>query len=248
MYTLLENKVALVTGSSGGIGRAIASRLARDGAAVAAHYHSNETAATDLVAQLEDEGHEAAAFQADVSDVQQIEQLFDAVVDRFGPLDIFVANAGLPAQKPVTEVSEEDYDRVFSVNTRGVFFCLQAAAQRVTDGGRIIDISSGQTIHPAKGFAVYAGSKAAPERFVSVLAQELGERHVTVNSIVAGPIDAGFFDEAPEEYKERMADISAMGRLGQPEDVADATALLASERARWITGHELVVYGGATHF
>ncbi len=146
------------------------------------------------------------------------------------------------------DVTEDDFDRVFAVNARSVFFVLQQAARRVRDGGRIINISSSQTIHPAPGFSVYGGSKAAAKTFVEVLAQELGPRAVTVNSVIAGPIDAGFLQAADPAYKDGMAQAAALRRLGTPQDIADVVAFLASADSRYITGQHLVADGGATHF
>jgi 3-oxoacyl-[acyl-carrier protein] reductase len=244
----LQGKVAIVTGGPKSIGAAIARALAGRGVAVVVNYRSSATQADALVEELRDGGGRAAAVQADVADVADLRRLFDETERLFGAPDIVVANAGVPAQEPLAQVSEAQYDAVFAVNTRGVFFTLQEAARRISDGGRIINISSSQTVHPAERFAVYAGSKAAPKLFVEVLAQELGSRQVTVNSVVAGPIDAGFLDKAPADYKQRLSKASPMGRLGTPEDIADVVAFLASDASRWISGQHLVVDGAATGF
>lgn len=244
----LTNKVALVTGASGGIGRAIALRLAQEGATIVAHYSSSEDKAQQVVDQIEEQGGKAITAQADISQPNAVRKVFETIRDRFGVLDIVITNAGVPARGPVEEVKADQFDKVFSVNTKGVFFCLQEAAKHVADNGRIINISSGQTIHPAVNFAIYSGSKAAPKLFVSVLAQEIGHRGITVNNVTAGPIDAGFLKDAEDDYKEMMASANAMKRLGTAEDVADAVVLIASENARWITGQDIIVDGGATHF
>lgn len=241
-------KVALVTGGTHSIGGAIVHKLATAGAKVAIHYHSSEEAANNVVQELRTKGAEVASFQADLSDLQALEDLFKEVSSHFGSIDVFVANAGVPAQGQLLEVTPEDFDRVFAINTRSTFFCLQQAAKHLSEGGRIINISSSQTVHPASGFSVYGGSKAAAKLFVEVLAQELGERSITVNSVVAGPVDSGFLDAAEQSYKDRMASANAFGRLATPEDIADVVAFLASESSRWITGQHIVVDGGATHF
>lgn len=246
--TTLDGKVALVTGGSASIGRAIVERLSEAGAQVAFSYRSSEDKAKALTEELQSKGRNVAAFQADISEVAQIDALFEQALKRFSNLDIVVANAGMPAQAPMLEVTPEGFDQVFRVNARGVYFTLRAAARYVADGGRIINISSSQTVHPAENFSVYAGSKAAPMTSIMSLAQKIGARGVTVNSIVVGPIDAGFLDDAPESYKQRMADASALKRLGTPEDIAGVAAFLASDDARYITGQQIVADGGATHF
>jgi len=244
----LTGAVAVVTGGAKSIGRAIVRRLAAEGAAVAVNYRSSAAEANQTVQAVRDAGGAALAVQADLADPTAIAALFDRVQDEFGHIDIVVANAGVPSMSSVVDVTPQQYDRVFEVNTRSVFFTLQQAARRVRDGGRIISISSSQTVHPAPGFAVYGGSKSAAKTFVEVLAQELGPRGTTVNSVVAGPIDAGFLDGADPAYKAGMAEAAALRRLGTPEDIADVVAFFASADARYITGQHLVADGGATHF
>jgi 3-oxoacyl-[acyl-carrier protein] reductase len=244
----MNEKTAIVTGAAKSIGRAIAERLAGDGANVVINYRSSADEAKETIAAIEKSGGKAALVQADITRLEDIKRLFDEAEKQFGRVDVFVANAGVPSRQAVLEVTEEDFDKVFSVNARGVFFCLQEAARRVADGGRIIVVSSSQTAHPAEGFAVYAGSKAASQLFVSVLAQEIGGRNVTVNSVVAGPIESGFLEQADEKYKQQLRDGTPFGRLGQTADIADAVALLAMDESRWISGQHIVVDGAATHF
>lgn len=243
----LAGSVAVVTGGAKSIGRAISERLARQGARVVINYRSSAEEAADTVAAIEDRGGTAVAVQADLTRVEEVRRLFDAAA-REGTIGIVVANAGVPARAAVLDVTEHEFDAVFAVNTRSVFFVLQEAARRVRDGGRIINISSSQTVHPAPGFAVYGGSKAAAKTFVEVLAQELGPRGTTVNSVVAGPIDAGFLASADQDYKDGMAEAAALRRLGTPDDIADVVAFLASTDSRYLTGQHLVADGGATHF
>jgi 3-oxoacyl-[acyl-carrier protein] reductase len=243
----LEGSVAVVTGGAKSIGAAITLRLAAEGAAVAVNYRSSAQEADSTVAAVRDAGGTAVAVQADLRDRTALGRLFDAAAE-LGPVDIVVANAGVPSRSPFVDVTEEDFDRVFAVNARSVFFVMQEAARRIRDGGRIINISSSQTVHPAPAFSVYGGSKAAAKTFVDVLAQELGPRGITVNSVVAGPIDAGFLKEADDAYKDGMAQAAALRRLGTPEDIADVVAFLASPDSRYMTGQHLVADGGATHF
>jgi len=243
----LTGAVAVVTGGARSIGRGITERLARQGATVVVNYRSSGREANATVAAVQAAGGRALAVQADLTDPEQIGSLFDVAAEH-GHVGVVVANAGVPSRAPVVDVIEADYDGVFAVNARSVFLVLQQAARRLSDGGRIINISSSQTVHPAPGFAVYAGSKAAAKTFVEVLAQEIGPRGITVNSVVAGPIDAGFLDGAEDTYKDAMAQASALRRLGTPQDIADVVAFLASQDSRYVTGQHIVADGGATHF
>jgi 3-oxoacyl-[acyl-carrier protein] reductase len=236
----LEGRVALVTGGSQGIGRATAERLAVDGAAVAVNYARNEGAARDTVEAIEAGGGSAVAVRADVSKVLEIERLFDEVEARLGPIDIVVANAATFVLKPVTELTEEEFDQVFDLNTKGVFFVLQQAARRVRDRGRIIVTSTGGTRMLFRDNTVYLGSKGAVEQFVRGLAQELGDREITVNAVLPGFTDTGMLPERDRVIAEGR---SPFGRMGQPSDVGDIVAFLAGPDARWVTG-QLVGAGG----
>lgn len=242
----LDGSVAIVTGSSRSIGAEIARRLGRDGAAVVVNYHDDGENANAVVDDLEDVGGEAIAVQADVSETDDTAELFDTTVDHFGHVDIVVTNAGIqPPASPIEEVTEEEFDRVFGLNTRGVFFVFREAARRLDDGGRVINIASSRTVFPRAGLSVYGGSKTTPKFFAEVLAKELGDRGITVNSVVSGAIDAGFLDDANEQFKQELAESSPFDRLGTTDDIADVVAFLASDDARWITGEEILVNGGA---
>jgi len=237
----LMGKVALVTGASGGIGRAIATRLARDGAAVVVHYASNPMPAEEVVRSIERGGGVAVAIRADVARRDEVQRLFDAAEARFGGIDIVVNNAGVLSLGSVAEVSEADFDRIFAVNARGAFFVLQESARRVRDGGRIVSTSSSVTRRPLPGTAVYAASKAAVEAFTRALAKEVGARGITVNAIAPGGTETGMLSaERAEELKRE----TALARVGQPADVADAVAMLAGGDAHWITGQTIHVSGG----
>lgn len=240
-------KVALVTGASGGLGGAMAKRLGADGLSVAVHYHSNTAAAEAVVQEIRSNGGHAKAFQADVSKLSDIEALFATVESELGNLHVFVNNIGIPAKgMTIAETDEAVFDHVFSVNTKAALFALKQAARRISDGGRIINISSSTTYFPSEGLAVYAASKAAMMTFTEVLAKELGPRGVTVNTIAPGPTVPGMFDWAPDDLKKHAASLSPFNRLGAPDDIAGAVAFLASDDARWITGQHLLVNGGAT--
>jgi 3-oxoacyl-[acyl-carrier protein] reductase len=243
----LQGKTALVTGSSKGLGRAILLRLAGQGANVVVNYSRDESAAAEVQAAAEALGVRAITVAADVSQVDGISRVFDAAVEAFGRIDIVVANAGMEKVNiPVTEVTEEDFDLLFRVNTKGPYFVLREAARRIADNGRIVTISSNTTTVPQLGVGLYGTSKVATGYLARVLALELGPRGVTVNTVVPGPIDgAGIFtDPANDEYKQSLVAMVPIGRLGTTEDVAGVVAFLTSDDAGLITGQQLVADGG----
>lgn len=197
------------------------------------------------MSQIESNSGKALAIQADMSQVADIRRLFQETSDRCGQLDIVVNNAGIAKSGAISDVTEEDFDAVYSINVRGVLFALQEAARRMNDGGRIVIVSSTTTIHPSPGIAVYASSKAAVKLFTEVLAQEVGDRGITVNTIIPGPTSPGMFDNQPLEVRQMAEKSSPFGRIGRAEDIADVVAFLASEESRWITGQHIVANGGA---
>ena len=242
----LANKIAIVTGSSSGIGKAIAQRLAQDGATVVVNYAHSADKAQEVVEAIEQYDGKAIAIQADMSQVGEIRRLFQETSDRLGKIDILVNNAGIAVQATIAETTEEDYEKVFAVNVRGVLFALQEATKYVRDGGRIVNVSSSTSVYPSPGLAVYAASKAAEKMFTEVLAKEIGARQITVNSIMPGPTIPGMFSGVDSETQKQVATLSPFNRLGKPQDIADVVAFLVSEEARWITGQHLLVNGGAT--
>ena len=246
--TNLENKVALVTGSARGIGKAIAERYAVLGANVVINYSNDERGANETVAAIERSGGVAIAIRADVSKVADIERLFTASLERFGHLDIVVANAGVElVGQPVLDFSEEDFDRLFAINTKGAFFTLQKAGKYVADNGRIIYVGSSNTAYPLPGRGLYGGSKIAPQFLVEVLAKEIGSRGVAVNSILPTAIEgAGHFsDEVKPEFREFIRTFRPMQRMGTMEDVANAAEYLAGDLSAFVSGQHLLISGGA---
>jgi 3-oxoacyl-[acyl-carrier protein] reductase len=237
----LTDKVAIVTGASRGIGRAIAERLGRDGAAVVVNYATTPMQAEEVVRAIERTGGAAVAIGADVSRRAEVCRLFDQAEARFGGIDIVVNNAGVLSLGLVTDVAEEEFDQLFAINARGAFFVLQESARRVRDGGRIISTSSSVTVRPLPQTAVYAASKAAVEQFTKVLAREVGERRITVNAVAPGGTETGML--TPERATE-LKEETALRRVGQPSDIADAVAILAGADAHWITGQVIQVSGG----
>src|SRR3954447_24983804 len=243
--TRLDGKVALVTGASRGIGRAIALRLARDGAEVVVNYAGNAEAARAVVAEGDSLGGRAVAVRADVGVVADVERLFDEAIGQFGRLDILVNNAGVILYKPLAEVSEEEFDRLFAVNVKGTFFACQQAARRLADGGRIVNFSSSTTALMLPTYSAYVATKGAVEQLSHVLAKELGPKGITVNVVSPGPTNTELFGQGKtDEEKRRYAQMAALGRLGTPEDIADVVAFLAGEEARWVTGQNLRANGG----
>jgi len=241
MSQSLHGKTAIVTGSSRGIGRAIAEGLAAHGAAVVINYVGNQKAADEVVAGIASKGGKALAIQADISSVSDVRRLFDETDSKLGAIDIVVANVGVAVIKPLTEATEADFDQVFGTNAKGTFFTLQEAARRVRDGGRIIAVSTGGTKMFFTQTALYLGSKGAVEQFVRVLSRELGSRGITVNALSPGFTDT---DLLPERDRAVAAGMSPFGRIGAPRDVADIAVFLASDEARWLTGENIQAGGG----
>lgn len=245
----LSGKTALVTGASRGIGRAIAVEMARAGAHVAVHYSANAQAAKDTVATIEAEGGTAFTVQADLAEPGAARALIDAVAAelRGTPLDILVNNAGVGAYGGVSTVSEDDYDRVFAVNTKSLFFLTRKALELMPDGGRIINIGSGVTrIAFPEGIA-YAMAKGAVDVFTRTLAAELGPRGITVNTVAPGIVDtdinAGWL-RGNVEAQAAAAARTALGRVGLPQDITGPVLFLASAAGRWTTGQVVDATGG----
>jgi 3-oxoacyl-[acyl-carrier protein] reductase len=239
----LQGKVAIVTGGSGGIGSAICERLANEGAAIAVHYSGHADAAQEVVSKIKDSGTKAIAIQANLSQAQEVSKLFEQTEQELGAPDIIVNVAGTGVLKPLTELDEDDFDKVFSLNTKGIFFCMKEAAKRLKDNGRIINISSGLVVRPIPGSSLYVGSKAAVELMTKAIAIELGDRGITVNTVSPGPTETEMFNNSGDDPKAAAAQ-SPFNRLGQPKDIADIIAFVASEECRWITGHTFQASGG----
>jgi 3-oxoacyl-[acyl-carrier protein] reductase len=237
----LRGKNALVTGASRGIGRAIAVGLAAQGARVVVGYRRNERLAAEVVQVITSAGGTATAIGADLSHPEEVTRVFDGAEHAVGPLDIVVANAADLLEKPLAECTEQDYERIFGTNTKGVFFTLQQAARRLNDGGRIVATSTGGTRMFFPNQSLYLGSKGAVEQFVRVLASELGGRNITVNAVSPGPTDT---DMMQEHHRDTIATMSPFRRIGEPQDVADVVVFLAGPAARWVTGQNIGAGGG----
>lgn len=236
----LEGRTALVTGGSRGIGRAIAERLAADGARVAINYASSEAAARDLAQRIG-----GVALRADVSQKQEVLEMFDRAEAALGGLDIVVNNAAIAVMGPIRDFSDEDFERVFAINTRGAFYCCREAARRLRDGGRIVNISTGATVGGTAGGGVYCASKAAVEQFTRALARELAPRRITVNTVSPGFTETEMFHSLPH-LVELAPKLTPLGRAGRPEEIAAVVAWLCTEDAGWITGQNIQAGGGLT--
>lgn len=239
-------RVALVTGGSRGLGRAIALQLHKAGHAVAINYISSADEAAEVLEQIEAQGGRAIAIQGDIANSEDVARIFDDTFAAFGRLDVLVNNAGIsPARAHISEFNLDDFDRMFAVNVRGVFLCLQQASQRMLDGGRIVSISSTTVKFDAPGAGPYAASKAAVERLSSILAKELAGRNITVNVVAPGLAGTKLaYSTNTSEQIQSVIDITPLGRLAEPEEIADAVAFLVSDQARFINGAALSVNGG----
>ena len=242
----LENRVAIVTGASRGIGRAIAIELAKRGAAVVINYNSSAKNAEEVVAKIEAEGGQAAAFQADVSNFEEAAKLVKFAIDTFGNLDILVNNAGITRDGLIMMMKEADWDAVLDTNLKSTFNCAKSAVRHMMRKryGRIINIASvaGQMGNP--GQTNYSASKAGQIGFTKALAREVASRKVTVNAIAPGFVDTEILDAMPAETLEAALKMVPLGRMGTPEEIAHAVAFLADERSAYITGQTLGVDGG----
>ena len=244
--TDFKNKVAIVTGASQGIGKAVAERLGRDGASVIIDYKGpdDKQNAEAVVASIVAHGGKAVAVQADITVVSEIEHLFKEGIRHFGKPDLAVLNSGVGTLMPLPEMTEAEFDRVFGVNAKGTLFCLKEVAINLNDNGRCVIISSSTTAFPMEGAAIYAGSKATLKMYTEVASRELGVRGITVNAIMPGITLTPMAEKLPAEMKEQVAQTSPFKRLGQPEDIADAVAMLLGPDAHWVTGQVILVNGG----
>lgn len=240
----MKGKTALITGASRGIGRAIATELARRGAAVAVNYLSSEDEVLDLLDIVKKNGGTAHAFKADIGDVREVENLFDGVINHFGGIDILVNNAGIMINTSIDQVTEEEFDRVFDINVKGLFFCCQQGARKMNRGGRIINMGTSVTRVMLPLYGTYAASKGAVEQLTRVLAKELGPKNITVNTVSPGPTDTELFRKGKnEEQVASLAKMSAFNRIGQPEDIARTVAMICSDDASWVSGQTVFANG-----
>lgn len=242
----LTDDVAIIIGSSRGIGAAIAKRLATDGASIVVTYANNEAKAQDVVDEIERDGGDAIVVQTDVTELSDVENVFDAAENEFGKVDtvINLAKVG-PYLGEIADFSEEEFDEMYEIVAKGHFYVLREAANRVADNGRIVLVSTIGTsgLEPTTPHGVHLGSKAAAEFMMKGLSQELGDRGITVNCVSPGATETEGLT-LPPGVKEQVGEKTPLGRIGQPEDIADIVAFVVSEQARWLTGENIRAAGG----
>lgn len=243
----LKNKVAVVTGASKGIGAAIAKALAAEGAAVVVNYASSRAGAQGVVDAITQAGGKAVAVGGDVSRSAEARGIIEAAVKHFGRLDILVNNSGVYEFGPLEAITEDQFHRHFNINVLGLLLTTQAAVKHLGSGGSIINIGSGVTRLTPPNSAVYTGTKGAVDAITGVLARELGPKNIRVNAINPGMVETegtrggGFIGS---DFEKALIAQAALGRTGQPDDIADIAVFLASNDSRWLTGEQLLASGG----
>ena len=240
----MSERVAIVTGASGGIGHAVAVRLGQAGMAVAVHYAGNRDRAQAVADEVAAAGGRAMVVSADVADEEQIAAVFDQVEKKFGGIDVVVHTAGIMLLSPLTELKFDDFDRMHRTNVRGTFVVGQQAARRVRNGGAIINFSTSVTKIALTGYTAYAATKGAVDAMTLILAKEMRGRDVTVNAVAPGPTATPLFlDGKPQEVIDHLKSLPPLERLGEPADIAEAVAFLAGP-ARWVNGQVIYTNGG----
>ncbi len=244
----LTGKVAVVTGASKGIGAAIAKALAAQGASVVVNYASSKAGADDVVAAITAAGGKAVAVAGDVSKAPDATGIIDAAVETYGRLDILVNNSGVYEMAPIEAITEAHFHKQFNVNVLGLLLVTQAAAKHLGEGGSIVNVSSVVSRITPPGSAVYTATKGAVDAITGVLARELGPRKIRINSVNPGMVEtegthsAGFIGS---DFEQWAISTTPLGRIGQPDDIADVAVFLASDDSRWMTGESLIASGGS---
>jgi 3-oxoacyl-[acyl-carrier protein] reductase len=242
----LYEKVAIVTGAGRGIGRAIAIRLADEGASVVVNYSRSREAASEVVETIRSRSGKAVALQADVGRRSEVIRLFQDIDRELGRLDIVVNSAGVSSATPLADLDEGTMEKLLAVNLRGPVYIASEAAKRLPAGGRIVNISSSLVEFPFAGSSIYTATKAAVKAFTDVWAKELGSKGITVNTIIPGPTSPGMMDTAPESFREVYAKASPFARIGRAEEIAAVVAFLCSPEASWVSGAHILANGAAT--
>lgn len=240
-----QQKVAIVTGASRGIGAAIARQLAQDGYTVIVNYVGSAAEAESLVTEIERDGGQAIAAQANVADAADVARMFDAAEAAYGGVDVLVNNAGIMKLASIAESDDALFDSQIAINLKGTFNTLREAARRLRDGGRIVNLSSSVVGLNQPTYGVYVATKAAVEALTKVLTKELRGRNITVNAVAPGPTETKLFLEGKSpEVIDRLAKLSPLERLGQPEEIAAVVSALVGPKGAWINGQTVRVNGG----
>ena len=241
----VEQKVALVTGGSRGIGAAIVERLAKDGFTVIVNYARSADEADELVRKIEQAGGRAVSAQADVSDAASVRKMFDSAEQAFGGIDVLVNNAGIMTLSTIADTDDETFDRLIDTNLKGTFNTLREAAKRLRNGGRVINFSTSVVGLYQPTYGVYAATKAAVEAMSRVLTKELRGRNITVNVVAPGPTATELFlNGKSQQLIENITKLAPLERLGEPDDIAASVAFLAGPDGAWVNGQTLRVNGG----
>ncbi len=239
----LKNKVVIVTGSSKGIGKQIAILLAQNGAKVVVNHSNSEEQANNTVAAILKSGGTAFSVKADVSNKEEVTRMFDVAIARYGKVDVLINNAGTMISKELKDNTEEDFNKQFNVNVKGVFNTLQEASGKLADNGIIINVSSSTVKLMFPGYAIYSASKAAVEQMTRIFSKEIG-RGISVNAIAPGPTETELFlNGKSPEFIERLGAMNAYNRLAKPMDIAKIVMFLASDDSKWISGQVIGANG-----
>jgi 3-oxoacyl-[acyl-carrier protein] reductase len=240
----LSGKVALVTGAGRGIGREIALRLASEGADIIAHYANSKGGADQTVGEITAMGRKAVAYQADIAKRSEVIAMFAAIDADPGKLDIVVNNSGVSTGGLLADVKDEDIDWVFGINTFGPLYIVSEAAKRLPSGGRVINFSSSVAKYPLAGAGLYSAAKKAVESFTESWARELGQREITVNTVIPGAVSPGMMDGSPE-FRGFFENQTPAKRIGRADEIASLVAFLASPEASWVSGTHILANGAA---
>ncbi|SDR09509.1 3-oxoacyl-[acyl-carrier protein] reductase [Chryseobacterium soldanellicola] len=241
----LSNKVVLVTGASKGIGAEVAKKIAEAGAKVIVNFAGSKADADNVVEEIKKKGGDAIVVQADVSKPEDVKSLFDQSIAHYGRIDVLINNAGIMITKTIQETTDEDFDRHFSINVKGVFNTLREAATKLADNGSIINFSTSVNRLMLPGYGTYVATKSAVEQLTRVFSKEIGHRGINVNSVSPGPTaTALFLNGKSQETIDRLASLNPFGRIGETDDIANVVVFLAGDEAKWINAQNIGVNGG----
>ncbi len=241
----LSGRIAIVTGASKGIGAEVAIKLADLGAKVVVNFSGSKDAADAVVREIKENGGEAIAIQADVSKTADVKRIFSAALEYFGRIDILINNAGIMITKTIEATTDDDFERQFNINVKGVFNTMREAATHLSDNGSIVNFSTSVNRIILPGYATYVATKAAVEQLTRVFSKEIGHRGINVNTVSPGPTNTELFTTGKStDVINRLASLSAFNRIGETKDIAGVVAFLVSDDAKWISAQNIGVNGG----